>query len=88
MRTVLLISLAGMALAAICGFGVTASQTGDDPVATVTYCELLKHPKRFHNKVVRVTAVFERDFEQSYLFDEEGGCRGGAPLCVYGSGRS
>jgi hypothetical protein len=38
----------------------------------VTYCELIKHPEKFHDKVVEITAIFERDFEVSYLFDESG----------------
>ena len=77
-QTTVFVSLAGMALAVICGCAVQGSQgtVVDDPVATVTYCELLKNPKRFHNKVVRVKAVFERGFEKSSLFDEEDCSRG------------
>ena len=74
-RTSVIVGLAGVMLVAICGCAVrgsqdTVNQNGDEPVATVTYCQLLKDPKRFHNKVVRVNAIFERGFERSSLFDE------------------
>ena len=66
-------AVAGVMLAAIYGCTVQGSQdtTTDDPLATVTYCELMKNPKRYHDKVVRVNAVFGRDFEQSSLSAEE-----------------
>lgn len=72
-RASVFVSIAGVMLAAIYGGPVQGSQgtTVDDPVATVTYCELLKNPKRYHDKVVRVNALFGRDFEQSSLFSEE-----------------
>ena len=62
-----------MMLVAIYGCAVQGSQgtATDDPVATVTYCELLKNPKRYHDKVVRVNAIFGRDFERSSLSAEE-----------------
>ena len=67
-------------LVAIYGCAVQGSQgtTADDPVATVTYCELMKNPKQYHDKVVRVNAKFGRDFEQSTLFDDEN-CWKGKP---------
>ena len=73
----IIISLVAIALLACSSFKVEGSHqnpntVSDDPVATVTYCELIKHPKRFHNKVVRVTAIFERQFERSSLSDEAG----------------
>ena len=76
-------SVAAVMLVAICGCAVqgsqgTANQSGDEPVATVTYCQLLKDPKRFHNKVVRINAVFEQGFEKSSLSDDEG-CSKGRP---------
>ena len=75
LRISVIAGLAGVMLIAICGCAVrgsqeTANQNGDEPVATVTYCQLLKDPKRFHNKVVRVNAVFDRGFERSSLSDE------------------
>ena len=81
-RSLVFVSLAGVMLVVICGCAVegsqgTANQNGDEPEA-VTYCQLMKDPKRFHNKVVRVNALYERDFEQSYLFDEED-CPSGKP---------
>lgn len=76
MRTSTLVSLAGVMLLAIGGCAVhgsqgNANQNGDEPVATVTYCQLIKNPKRFHDKVVRVNAVLEKGFEKSSLFDED-----------------
>lgn len=82
-RTLVFVSVAGVMLVmiydcAVRGSQETANQNGDEPVATVTYCQLLKDPKRFHNKVVRVNAVFERGFERSSLSDEED-CSKGKP---------
>ena len=79
-RASVFVSLAGVMLVVISGCAVQGSQgtVSDDPVATVTYCELLKNPKRFHDKVVRVNAVFERGFEKSSLSDEDG-CSKGKP---------
>lgn len=42
-----------------------------DDIPTVTYCELVRNPDRFHERVVRISAVYERGFEKSYLFDRE-----------------
>lgn len=79
-RASVFVSIAGVLLAAIYGCTVQGSQgtAADDPVATVTYCELMKNPKRYHDKVVRVNALFGRDFEQSSLFAEED-CSKGKP---------
>jgi hypothetical protein len=79
MRIARTVSLAGVMLLVICGCTVKGSkviEVGDDPVATVTYCDLLKHSERFHNKVVRVTAVLEQGFEKSSLSDNEGCSKG------------
>src|SRR5687767_4490187 len=72
-RASIFVSVVGMMLVAVYGCAVHGSQdtAADDPVATVTYCELMKNPKRYHDKVVRVNALFGRDFEQSSLFSEE-----------------
>lgn len=79
-RASVFVSVAGMMLVAIYGCAAQGSQgtAADDPVATVTYCELMKNPKRYHDKVVRVNALYSRDFEQSSLSDEEG-CSKGEP---------
>jgi hypothetical protein len=73
-RASVYVSLAGVMLVTMYGCAVQGSQgtVVDDPVATVTYCELLKHPERFHNKVVRINAIFQQEFEKSSLSDEEG----------------
>ena len=72
-RASVFVSVAVVMLVAIYGCTVEGSQgtAADDPVATVTYCELMKDPKRYHDKVVRVNAVYGRDFEQSFLSDQE-----------------
>ena len=72
-RAAVFVSVAGMMLVGIYGCAVQGSQgtVADDPVATVTYCELMKNPKRYHDKVVRVNALFSRNFEVSSLHDEE-----------------
>ena len=75
MSVIRVVSVFGIVLIAICGLSVRGSQqvtNNDDPVATVTYCELIKYPKRYHNKVVRIVAIFERGFERSSLSDEAG----------------
>ena len=80
-RASVFVSIAGMMLVAIFGCAVQGSQgtTGaDDQIPTVTYCELMKNPKRYHDKVVRVNALFTRDFEVSALHDEED-CTKGKP---------
>ena len=73
-------AVAGVMLAAIYGSTVQGSQgtAADEPVVTVTFCELMKNPKLYHDKVVRVNALFGRDFEQSSLFSEED-CSKGKP---------
>src|ERR1041384_890226 len=81
MRIIRTSVFAGLVMIVIYGCSVrgsqeTANQNTDEPVATVTYCQLLKDPKRFHNKVVRVNAVFGRGFEKSSLSDE-GDCSRG-----------
>ncbi len=79
-RASIFVSVAGMMLVGIYGCAVQGSQgtVSDDPVATVTYCELMKNPKRYHDKVVRVNALFSRNFEVSSLHDEED-CTKGKP---------
>jgi hypothetical protein len=46
-----------------------SNQTVPEEMPSVTVCELLQNPERFHQKVVRVTATYENAFEQSFLFD-------------------
>lgn len=79
-RASVFVSLAGMTLVAVFGCAVRGSQgpTADDQIPTVTYCELMKNPKRYHDKVVRVRALFTRRFEVSALHDEED-CTKGKP---------
>ena len=79
-RASIFLSVAGVVVMASYGCSVQGSHgtAADDPVATVTYCELMKDPKRYHDKVVRVNALYGRDFEQSSLSDEED-CSKGKP---------
>lgn len=79
-RASIFVSVAGMMLVGIYSCAVQGSQgtVADDPVATVTYCELMENPKRYHDKVVRVNALFSRNFEVSSLHDEED-CTKGKP---------
>src|SRR6267142_6376065 len=34
---------------------------------TVAYCDLLEHPEKFTNQMIRVLAVYETDFEESVI---------------------
>jgi hypothetical protein len=52
---------------------VTKSQTNPDVALEVSYCKLVDNPDRYHEKLVRVSGVYERGFEKSYLYDPE--CR-------------
>ena len=54
----------------------TKGSTDDTTVPKVSYCELIKHPEKFDDKVVEVTATFENGFEKSYLYDTDG-CKKG-----------
>jgi len=77
MRLFLIAIFIGLTATAIFGFAIqepkrTSNNTDDVMVPKVTYCELMKHPERFDYRVVQVSAVFERGFEKSYLYDDEG----------------
>lgn len=77
LTSILLIFL-GLALAMMSGCAVTRSQTNaggreTDVPATVSYCKLVRNADQYHEKMVRVTGVYERGFEKSYLYDPE--CR-------------
>jgi hypothetical protein len=39
-------------------------------IATVSFCELVKNPKVYFNKTVRMTATFQQASEGQYLLDE------------------
>lgn len=53
------------------------TQPDKDEVPTVTACQLLEKPDEFHQKIVRVTGVYENAFEMSHLYDEN--CKTGRP---------
>jgi hypothetical protein len=79
-RASIFVSVAVVMLVAIYVCAARGSQgtAASDQVPTVTYCELMKNPKRYHDKVVRVNALFARDFEVSSLYDQED-CTKGKP---------
>jgi len=62
----------------------------EDEVPTISFCKLLQNPEQFHQKVVRVTAIYENGFEKSYLYDLN--CksqeRGGQPVVWVGRDKS
>jgi hypothetical protein len=76
---VLLISIliGGLTLPMFSACAVTRSEgsthNDKDEIPTVTACQLLQKADRFHEKVVRISAVHEKGFEKSYLYDPE--CR-------------
>jgi hypothetical protein len=77
--TSIFFGFAGLTLSVFCTCVVTRSQadstSNNGDVPTVTYCELTRTPDRFHERVVRINAIYENGFEKSYLYDPE--CRGG-----------
>jgi hypothetical protein len=51
-------------------FSVAQSNPGNAPdTPTVSYCELVRDPQRYQDKVVRVHAQYRMGFEVSYLYD-------------------
>lgn len=49
---------------------VVAAAAVENEVPTVTFCELVKHPTRYFDKPVRLTATIEIATEASYLRDD------------------
>jgi hypothetical protein len=66
--TALFVALSTVAIWAHAGQGGKAD---DQDVPKVTYCELIKHPEKFDDKVVEVTAIYGNGFEKSYLYDKD-----------------
>ena len=54
-----------------CACAAQEAKTNDNTIPKVTYCELIKHPEKFDDKVIEVTAVYGNGFEQSYLYDKD-----------------
>jgi hypothetical protein len=48
------------------GTGETTNQTVAS-AQTVAYCDLLEHPEKFKNQMIRVQAIYEADFEKSVI---------------------
>ncbi len=40
-------------------------------IPTVSFCEMVKHPKKYFNKTIRLTATFTRATEAQYLSDNK-----------------
>ena len=67
--------LAVLMLGSLCGKSIQAQSTGAGAVTnqvvasvqTVAYCDILQHSDKFKNKMVRVQAVYETDFEKSVI---------------------
>ena len=85
-RPGIVVLLASMLFLMVSACTVIRSQTNSNrldegEVPAVTVCQLIQNPERFHQKVVRVTAIYENSFEMSYLHDSN--CkteeRGGQP---------
>jgi hypothetical protein len=53
-------------------FSIAQSNPPNAPeIPTVSYCELVRDPQRYNDKVVRVHAQYRTGFEVSYLYDLE-----------------
>ena len=47
------------------------AKSDDNTIPKVTYCELVKHPEKYDDKVIEVTAIYGNGFEKSYLYDKD-----------------
>src|SRR5215471_14909404 len=64
-----------LTLALLCVRGIQSQNAGTSGVTnqtvasaqTVDYCDLLKHSEKFSNRVIRVRAIYEADFEKSVI---------------------
>ena len=55
-----------LAVSGLCG--AAESQKGNiSDAQTVAYCEVLKNPEAFKDKMIRVRALYQTDFEQSAI---------------------
>jgi len=52
-----------------CAAGGLSGLRGTGDVPTVTYCDLTARPEFYDNKVVRIRAILDNNFEQRYLYD-------------------
>jgi hypothetical protein len=55
-------------------FAVSISANGNkmkDKMLTVTFCEMVKHPEKYFNKTIRITATFTQSVEAQYLNDDK-----------------
>ena len=76
MRMFLTTVFVGLTAVAICACAARGAKGDDKAVPKITYCELIKHPEKYDDRVVEVTAIFENGFEKSYLYDTDG-CKNG-----------
>ena len=60
-----------LSIVATCVCSEQGAKADDQDVPKVTYCELIKNPRKFDDKVVEVTAIYGNGFEKSYLYDKD-----------------
>ena len=53
-----------------CACAAQGAKSDDNAIPKVTYCELIKHPEKYDDKVIEVTAIYGNGFEQSFLYDK------------------
>jgi len=54
-----------------CACAAQQAKSDDKTIPKVTYCELMKHPEKFDDKVIEVTAIYGNGFEKSHLYDKD-----------------
>lgn len=54
-----------------CACAAQGAKRDDNAIPKVTYCELIKHPEKYDDKVIEVTAIYGNGFEQSFLYDKD-----------------
>ena len=72
MRFVDLIGVVALSTLCAVGQGTSKPPTPDKPL-TVSVCKLLRAPNKYNNRLVKVTALINSDFEH---FDMRGDCKG------------
>jgi hypothetical protein len=52
-----------------CSAQSTSNSTSSEKIPTVSFCDLVAHPELYHDKVVRVRAIYFANFESNMLYD-------------------
>jgi hypothetical protein len=71
MRIFLTAILLALIAVATCACAAQGAKGDDKSIPKVTYCELIKHPEKYDDKVIEVTAIYGNGFEKSYLYDKD-----------------